>query len=221
MRTIQIQISDKFRNVCPHFRGVAVRANVVNSPFEPKLWAYIENFTTQYRTQFTTESIKQMPAIEATRTAYKAFGKDPSRYRPSSEALIRRILKGQELYQINTLVDLINVASIDCGHSIGGFDVEKIAGDTLTLGVGEANEPYEGIGKGPLNIEGLPMYRDALGGIGSPTSDHERTKITLDTREILMIVNGYFPDDVLRGAELLATLAEQYASATDVRIIPF
>ena len=74
----------------------------------------------------TDESIKQMPPIHATREAYKKFGKAPSRYRPAAEALLRRIVKGEELYKINTLADLVNLASIYTGYSIGGFDLDKI-----------------------------------------------------------------------------------------------
>jgi len=139
----------------------------------------------------TTESLKKLSGIAATRRVYKACGKDPSRYRPASEALIRRMLQGKELYQIDTLVDLINLASIKFGYSIGGFDANKFVGDTLTLGIGKTGEPYEGIGRGMLNIEGLPVYRDAVGGVGTPTSDNERTKITLSTTRLCVLINGY------------------------------
>jgi DNA/RNA-binding domain of Phe-tRNA-synthetase-like protein len=151
--------------------------------------------------RYTIDSLKLMPAIQATRAAYKACGKDPSRYRPSSEALIRRTLRGMELYKVDTLVDAVNLASIAYGYSIGGFDADKIQGDTLTLGIGRAGEPYEGIGRGPLNIEGLPVYRDQIGGIGTPTSDHERTKLSLSSTRLLAVVNGYgggeFLDDTV------------------------
>lgn len=125
-----------------------------------------------------------------TREVYKKLGKDPNRYRPSAEALLRRIVRGIPLYQINTLVDLINLVSMKTGYSIGGFDADKIEGD-LVLGVGKAGEKFEAIGRGLLNIEGLPVYRDNVGGIGTPTSDEERTKITLETTNLLMIINGY------------------------------
>ena len=143
------------------------------------------------RQTLTTESLKLLPGIRATREAYKTLGKDPSRYRPSNEQLVRRLLQGKELYQINTLVDINNLVSVRWGYSIGGFDVSLIQGHTLTLGVGRAGEPYEGIGRGPLNIEGLPVYRDTAGGIGTPTSDHERTKLSLTTTRLLFLINAY------------------------------
>ena len=181
----QIEVSEEIRKACPGFAGAAVLARVANSPYSEGLWKDIDAFTEDYRQRFTLDS------LQATRRAYKACGKDPSRYRPSAEALCRRILRGIPLYQIDTLVDLVNLVSIRTGYSIGGFDAGKIDGNRLVLGIGRAGEPYEGIGRGVLNIEGLPVYRDATGGIGTPTSDHERTKLDLSTTCLLAIINGY------------------------------
>ena len=207
-------ISDEIRKACPQFRGLAILADVHNTSYCEPLWQEIEHFTQEYRQRYTTESIKTMRPIQATREAYKRCGKDPSRYRPSAEALCRRILKGSPLYQIDTLVDLINVVSIASGYSIGGFDADKIEGDTLTLGIGRAGEPYEGIGRGELNIEGMPVYRDARGGIGTPTSDNERTKLTLQTTRLLTIINGYSGEDGLREAgDYMQELLRRYAGS--------
>ena len=120
-----------------------------------------------------------------------------------------------ELYQIDTLVDLINLVSLRTGHSIGGFDADEIQGTDLELGIGRGEESFEGIGRGMLNIEGLPVYRDRIGGIGTPTSDHERTKMKLETRHILAIVNGYNGQEGLKeAAEMILGLLEKYASST-------
>jgi len=164
------------------------------------------------------EEIARRIPIYETRQAYKKLGKDPNRYRPSAEALCRRILKGYPLYKIDTLVDLINLVSIHTGYSIGGFDAGKIKGD-LILGVGQADELFNGIGRGPLNIEGLPVYRDEQGGIGTPTSDEERTKIDLSTTKLLMIINGYSGEERLMEAVAYATdLLEKYATARNIQI---
>ena len=163
-----------------------------------------------------------MPAIQATRTAYKRCGKDPSRYRPSSEALIRRTLRDIPLYQIDTLVDLINLVSIRTGYSIGGFDADKISGNTLELGIGKAGEPYEGIGRGELNIEGMPVYRDAIGGIGTPTSDHERTKLDIGTSHLLTIINGYSGKEGLEDATLyMQALLREFADSDGGEVLYF
>ena len=188
---MNIFVSEEIASVCPEFVGAAVEAQVVNTSYCDELWQEIHALEEKFRKELTTESPKEIPSIAATRRIYKACGKDPSRYRPASEALIRRMLQGKELYQIDTLVDLINLASIAFGYSIGGFDADKFVGDTLTLGIGREGEPYEGIGRGMLNIAGLPVYRDALGGVGTPTSDNERTKITLGTTHLVVLINGY------------------------------
>lgn len=220
---MKIIISEEIKQRCPEMMGAAVLATVRNTETNEALWQEIDRFIADYRQRYTTESIKLMPSIEATREAYKRCGKDPSRYRPSGEALVRRTLKGNDLYHVSTLVDLINLASIAYGYSIGGFDAERIQGDTLTLGIGREGEPYEGIGRGVLNIEGLPVYRDSQGGIGTPTSDHERTKITLGTSHLLSIVNGYDGnrENTLRCAQYIQQLLSRYADSNGGEIIVF
>ena len=217
---MNIIVTDKISAVCPEFVGAAVEAHVQNTTFCPELWDEINALCEDYRSRFTTVSIKEMAAIEATRRVYRACGKDPSRYRPAAEALIRRVVQGKELYQIDTLVDLINLASMKYGYSIGGFDADKFVGDTLALGVGESGEPYEGIGRGMLNIEGMPVYRDQKGGVGTPTSDNERTKIDITTTHVLVLINGYDgnTETVSANADFVKSLLERYAGASDVAI---
>lgn len=188
---MKIIVSDEIETVCPTFVGACVEAQVENTPYCQELWDEIDALGEKYKQTLTTESLKEMSGIAATRRVYRACGKDPSRYRPASEALIRRMLQGKKLYQIDTLVDLVNLASITYGYSIGGFDADKFEGETLTLGVGKAGEPYEGIGRGMINIEGLPVYRDEKGGVGTPTSDNERTKMELKTTHLVVLINGY------------------------------
>lgn len=218
-----IRCSTEIREACPSFKGMAVMAKVVNTPDDETLWDEINRFSDEYRRTYTVDSIKLLPSIQATREAYKRCGKDPSRYRPSGEALCRRILRGLQLYHIDTLVDLINLVSISSGYSIGGFDADKIQGNELVLGIGAPDEPYEGIGRGMLNIEGMPVYRDLAGGIGTPTSDHERTKLTLATTRLLTIVNGYDGDEVrlAQTVDYLCKLLVEYASAADIEVLAF
>ncbi len=217
---IKVRLSDEIATVCPTFVGACVETYVTNTPYSEGLWTEIHQLENEFRATLTTETLKQLPGIAATRRVYRACGKDPSRYRPASEALIRRMLQGKELYQIDTLVDLVNLASIRFGYSIGGFDADCFVGDTLTLGVGKAGEPYEGIGRGTINIEGLPVYRDAVGGVGTPTSDHERTKMTLATTHLVVLINGYDGDEerVRANAEYILRITEQYCGGHDGRM---
>src|SRR5690554_3559442 len=177
---VRIKVSKEILEICPNFKFAAIECKVKNSLYDNLLWKEIENFTINFASEYRIEDIKNRPTNEATREAYKKLGNDANKYRPSGEALCRRILKGQGLYQIDTLVDLINLISLKTGYSIGGFDADKIKGN-LTLSVGKAGETFEAIGRGFMNIEGLPGYRDEVGGIGNPSSDEERTKITAKT----------------------------------------
>ena len=212
---MKVIVSQEIERACPVFVGACVEAQVVNTPYNEALWQEIEAMGERFRQELTTESLKDMTSIAATRRVYKACGKDPSRYRPASEALIRRILQGKELYQRDTLVDLVILASIAFVYSIGGFDADRFVGDTLTLGIGREGEPYEGIGRGMINIHGLPVYRDAEGGVGTPTSDHERTKMTIDTRHLVVLINGYDGNEqrVRKNAEYIQKLLRKYCQS--------
>ncbi len=210
---MNIIISEEIKEVCPQLCIAVIEAKVANSEHNDDLWAEIYEEEKILSERFSPESLKLRSGIEATRKVYKALGKDPSRYRPSNEALVRRFLQGKHLYEISTLVDINNLASIRWAYSIGGFDMDKIHGESLTLGVGKAGEPYEGIGRGSLNIEFLPVYRDNTGGIGTPTSDNERTKISLSTNRLLFLVNGYDgnQESTLACAKDLQSLLRKYA----------
>ncbi len=209
-----IQVSQELKKACPGFVGVAVYAEVSNTAYCAELWKEIESFTQELTTTTQMEDIKRQPVIAATREAYKRCGKDPGRYRPSAEALRRRLMRGIPLYQIDTLVDVINLVSLRTGYSIGGFDADRIQGSELELGIGRAGEAFEGIGRGELNIEGLPVYRDAVRGIGTPTSDDERTKMELGTTHILALVNGYSGRAGLEeAARMIQELLRKYAAS--------
>ena len=212
---MKIIVSNEIELACPGFVGACVEAEVENTLYCEPLWEEIRQLCEEYKQRFDTVNIKEMPSIAATRRVYKACGKDPSRYRPAAEALIRRVVQGKELYQRDTLVDLINLASMRFGYSICGFDASKFVGDKLTLGIVKADEPYEGIGRGQINIEGMPVYRDALGGVGTPTSDHERTKISLATRHLLVLINGYDGDEehVRDNAEYIKSLLQRFCNS--------
>ena len=218
----KIDISEEFKNHCPGFRGVAVEAYACNTAYCASLWEEIDAYSKELIEKHDINEIKLWPSIAATREAYRSCGKDPSRYRPSGEALCRRVLRGLKLYQIDTLVDIINLVSMKSGYSIGGFDADKIQGQSLVLGIGREGEPYEGIGRGMLNIEGLPVYRDNMGGIGTPTSDNERTKMDLGTTHVLAIINGYSGEEGLKeAAEFTVDLLKRYANAVKEEIYYF
>lgn len=215
---IHVSISEEIAKACPDLHVAVVECDVVNTVSDEQLWKEITEVETYIRTTCKLEDINKFPPIQATRQAYKRLGKDPNRYRPSAEALRRRILRELPLYKIDTLVDIINLLSIQSGYSIGGFDAGKIDGN-LVLGVGREGEIYHGIGRGELNIAGLPVYRDNQGGVGTPTSDEERTKIDMNTGKLLMIINGYSGKEGLQEALTYGvSLLTRYVSTTNLEM---
>ena len=214
---IQVEIDPRILEVCPQVRIGLVSATVVNEPTCDALWAKIEAAAEDVKQRFALLAINERPAIAGTRRLYRALGKDPSRYRVSSEALCRRIIRGLGIYRLTTLIDVVNLVSIKSGYAISGLDRDKIAGNKLTMSVGTADDIYNGIGRGVLNIEGMPVYRDAAGPIATPTSDEERTKFTDETTHVQININAFVPEMPLEEAvEWMAELLKKYAHATDV-----
>jgi DNA/RNA-binding domain of Phe-tRNA-synthetase-like protein len=135
-------------------------------------------------------AVLEAAAIVATRAGYKALGKDPARYRGSAEALLRRLIAGKGMPRINNVVDAINLVSVESRLSIGLYDLAKVEG-AIEFRAGRAGETYKGIGKYDLNLEGLPLFADAEGPHGSPTSDSERTMVTEATTRVLAIIISF------------------------------
>lgn len=210
--------SPAFSERCPQFLGGALTATVTNSPTSVALQSEIDATIDRLLQTYDTTSIKSQAGIAATRNAYRLFGKDPSRYRPSCEQLARRALQGKGLYTISTLVDLGNLLSLASGYSVAVLDRSRITGETITLGLGDANEPYEAIGRGLLNIEHLPVYRDSIGGFATPTSDNVRTMVSETTTKVLILINAYDGDaDCLsRTMALAERLLLSHAAASDI-----
>ena len=214
---IQVDIDPRITAVCPEMCVGLVRANVVNSATCDELWAELESAAQEVAARYELLAINARPAIAATRRLYKALGKDPGRYRVASEQLCRRIVKGLGLYRLTTLIDITNLVSMTSGYPISGLDADRIVGDRITMGVGQAGEAYEGIGRGPLNIEGMPVYRDSQGGIATPTSDEERTKFTPDTHTVQICINAFGPEmPIEQAVNWTVNLLEKYAQATNV-----
>ena len=219
MRKIAIEIEDVLRSAAPDFKVVALQCRIVNGATTEAMRNVLTEAAETIKQRYALADINKRPGIAATRQAYKACGKDPNRYRPSQEQLCRRIVTGKELYFVSNVVDLFNAVSVLSGYSIGAFDADKIQGDVLRLGVGRAGEPYVGIGRGELNIEGMPVYRDAVGGVGTPTSDNERTKTGPDTTSLLVCINIYgeeMPAEEV--AALSVDLLKEHCSATDITV---
>ena len=216
MQLPPISIENILKDACPEIRLGVLLMKVNIAPSGEPLQRVIESTLSEKSVQLGTEDISKIPSLNATRQAYKTLGKDPSRYRPSAEALLRRAVKGKGLYQVNNVVDALNLVSVQSGFSIGGYDFEKIKG-AIQLGRGEANEPYQAIGRGELNIEGLPVLRDETSAFGSPTSDSIRTMVTQETKVFLSIVFGFGKNEGLENVVAdLEDLLINHAAGSEV-----
>ena len=213
---VSISISDEFRNLWPEVQLACISCDVSMLEKSDGLWKKINEWSTEIRSSLKMEEVSQIPAIASSRKAYRALGKDPARYRLSAEALMRRVIKGNDLYQINNVVDVVNLASVKSGFSIGGYDLDNIEG-AIKLGVGKTDEPYEGIGRGELNIESLPVLRDSLGAFGSPTSDSLRTSVTMHTKKFLMVYFGFGAyNELNKAVDFSISLLADFANAQNI-----
>lgn len=211
-----ISISTELKQRCPNLRLACIEAEVQVSGSSEKLLEEIRLKIDEIQKLFKIEDISKIPEIDSSRKAYRACGKDPARYRLSAEALLRRIVSGKDLYQISNVVDQLNLVSISSGFSIGGYDSDQITGD-ISFGIGLPGEPYSGIGRGDLNIENLPVFRDDLGAFGSPTSDSQRTEVSRNTSRFFMILIDFGRSGQLNDAkEMAKRLLKDYCSATNL-----
>src|SRR5215470_5537784 len=203
----RIHIDADLKKKCPRTALGCVTGRVAPGPSPAVLLGDMNNRELEIQELPFPRGVLESPPIEATRKAYKALGKDPARYRGSAEALLRRIVAGKGFPQINSVVDVINLVSVESRLPVGLYDLAHVVGD-ITFRSGRAGETYKGIGKYDLNLEGLPLFADTVGPHGSATSDSERTMVTGATTQVLGIIVGFAGADGLeklcqRMAELL------------------
>lgn len=156
------------------------------------LWSLFEPFCRELALRYRNASIGEVPGVQTARGLYRAIGVDPTKVRPSSEALLRRALQGKPLYRVNSLVDTINYCSLCFLLPIGLYDLDRIEGNTILLRRGVAGESFEGIRKAEVNLEGRYALFDAKGPFGSPTSDSLRTSICQSTCRCLVVLFAPF-----------------------------
>ena len=184
-----IQIDEGLRTRIPGVKfGIARFQNLIVQAKDDILWKMIEELGASLIQSYKLDGLSGNTHIAAVRNLQKAFGFDPTRYRPSSEALLRRLLKGQGLYQINTAVDVNNLCSLKYLLPICVYDLKQVQGN-IQIRLGEAGETYPGIGRQTFLIEEKVIIADQHGVIGNTVSDSERTKVTEMTHELLMVIH--------------------------------
>jgi DNA/RNA-binding domain of Phe-tRNA-synthetase-like protein len=207
-----VTIDEALKAKCPRTTLGCVTAQVEAPASPAALIAELDSCQQAILTLPEPRSVLESPQILATRAAYKALGKDPARYRGSAEALLRRVIAGKGLPRINAVVDIINLVSVESRLPIGLYDLAHVSGD-IAFRAGRAGETYKGIGKYDLNLEGLPVFCDAEGPHGSPTSDSERTMVTSETKNVLALIISFGGKEGLdRWTQQMSKLFAMYAA---------
>jgi DNA/RNA-binding domain of Phe-tRNA-synthetase-like protein len=215
LKRVDVAIDAALKTKCPKTTLGCVTALVEVFASPEALIAELQNCEQAIVRLPEPRAVLESPQILATRTAYKALGKDPARYRGSAEALLRRVIARKGLPRINAVVDIINLVSVESRLSIGLYDLAHVQGD-IVFRAGRAGETYKGIGKYDLNLEGLPVFCDTVGPHGSPTSDSERTMVTSETCHVLAVTISFGGNHGLeRWTQRMSVLFAQYASGNN------
>lgn len=167
--------------------GIVQVASVRVGGLHAELTREIRETCTRLREVHSVDTLRQWEPVRAVRKMFCAWGEDPSKYRPSSEALLRRIVKGNDLPRISNIVDIANLCAIEMAWPYGCYDRKKMSGP-IAIRRGKIGEEYEGIGRQLFSLEGRPVFSDSLGPFGSPISDSRRTMVTESTDELLVII---------------------------------
>lgn len=216
---INLKISEKIKDILGEKIAIGcIEASVTVKEFDEKLWEEICIACDKIAQNKALEDVLKIDNIKAARDAYKKIDQDPSRYRVSSESLVRRVVKGKGLYKVNNIVDINNLISILSFCPVCAYDLEKIDSE-ICFKVGEEGEHYEGIGRGQINMSNIPVFADKEGLFGSTTSDSVRAMVTENTKRLIMCIVSF------NGGENLGQYIEQcknllikYADGQDVQM---
>ena len=212
----EFSIHAALKALAPNLALGCISATVTVEKHNEALWREIDQHLAQLAATINPEQINTAQQIAAMRSAYKALGKDPSRYRGSAEALLRRVLSRKGLYKINSVVDINNLVSLESLNPAGIYDLEKIT-SPIAFRIGAVGESYKGIGKDLINIESLPVFADPEGAFGSPTSDSERAMVRLETSKVLMVVFSFIgPEGLERWIARADELLRQYCGGAGI-----
>ncbi|MCM1259877.1 MAG: phenylalanine--tRNA ligase beta subunit-related protein [Prevotella sp.] len=208
---MKLTISNALRERLPHFSISAYTFTLIPKGIDEKSDSISELFqqlTETYRRKYKLEDVVTIPRIKHIRDGYKRLKKDPSHTRPACEALLRRILKYGEVYRLGDAIDIGNYISLLLMKSVCMVDADAIQGDIL-IRIGTKEDDYEGIHRGVLNVENLPLYEDEISPFGNPTSDTLRTAITPDTKHILVMLI-HFDDEIMQDERQMEHILNTY-----------
>ncbi|HEY6284726.1 MAG TPA: phenylalanine--tRNA ligase beta subunit-related protein [Ktedonobacteraceae bacterium] len=210
---MQLQLDEKLKTrIAGVTFGMLTIHGVTVRESDERLWKQVEILSQRLASEFSLDRLSENEQIDAVRGLQRSFGFDPTRYRPSSESLLRRVLKGQGLYQINTAVDVNNLCSLEFLLPMCSYDLRYVKGQ-VRVRIGEAGEEYPGIGRQVFQAENKVIIADDSGIMGSTVSDSERTKVSTETTDILLAIYG--------PANMDPRIIEQYATLAGLRMVEF
>ena len=185
------RISNDLKNLLPNFSVIAYEIDF-ESDFDAmnkskEVDDYLEKLYTLVSSKYNYDEITKIPKLKQTRDGYKKMGKDPSHTRPACEALLRRVVKGNNLYRLGDVIDLGNILSIETLRSVCVVDKDRLVNDVV-IRLGTKEDIYEGINRGLINVINIPVYTDNVGPFGCPTSDTLRTCVTNTTKKVLVMI---------------------------------
>src|SRR5436305_6688581 len=210
---MQLHLDEKLKTRIPGVTfGMVTIHGVTVRKSDERLWKQVEILSQRLASEFSLDRLSENQQIAAVRGLQKSFGFDPTRYRPSSESLLRRILKGQGLYQINTAVDVNNLCSLEFLLPMCSYNLRNVEGQ-VRVRIGKAGEEYPGIGRQVFQAENKVIIADDSSIMGSTVSDSERTKVSTETTDILLAI--YAP------ATMEPHIIEHYATVAGQKMVEF
>lgn len=212
---MRIEIERSILDILPDFQIIALSMDVLVTNSNIMNDAIIK-YEQKTKEEYSLEDILNIPLIKEARDGYKKLGKDPSRYRLACESLLRRLVKGNQLYRINNVVDVGNLLSIDANRSVAVLDYDKIQGD-IKIRLGLETDVYEGIGRGIINVSNIPVYEDEVGPFGSTTSDTPRTMVTDNTKKILLFIICFSDTYIAEHRQKAIDLFTEYGYAKNIK----
>ncbi len=218
---MQITISKELTDKIPCFFISAYTFELVEKNNQESLSTSITqaflDITKKYQSLYQLSDVVAIEKIKKTRDGYKKLGKDPSHTRPACEALVRRIIRDGAIYRLGDAIDIGNIISLLTMKSVCMVDAEKLKGNVY-IRVGTKEDFYEGIGRGIINVEHLPLYCDELSPFGNPTSDTKRTAISKDTKKILIMLI-HFDEDIKEDEQMMLECLNKYLTITNLTLV--
>lgn len=209
---LQLSIDAGILSSCPDCRlGCLLIRDVKIVGSSPALSQEFLKLQSEVAKVYNMEELTKLPSILAVRAMYKKLDFDPSRYRPASEALVRRVLQHKSLYYVNSAVDASNYCSLKFLVPFGLYDWDKIEGPVVYRRAHDGS--YVNMGGNQVSTDGKPFLTDQLGVFGNPTSDSRRTAVSLTTRNLLSVVyagSGTEPGELSRILEFTGEILTRY-----------